>query len=54
MMKLLAGGRFRCRNLDILLVEQELVGDDRSALQSVVAADVELQDCAKKRLNSRI
>ncbi|KAK9820427.1 hypothetical protein WJX72_010224 [[Myrmecia] bisecta] len=28
--------------LDILLVEQEVVGDERSALQAVVAADVEL------------
>ena len=29
-------------NLDVLLVEQEVVGSVQSALQSVVAADVEL------------
>eukprot|EP00891_Asterochloris_glomerata_P000400 jgi/Astpho2/400/Aster-03452 len=30
--------------LDVLLVEQEVVGDDRSALQAVVAADTELME----------
>jgi ATP-binding cassette, subfamily F, member 1 len=30
------------RNIDVLLVEQEVVGDDRSALEAVVAADEEL------------
>ncbi|GBG86757.1 hypothetical protein CBR_g42041 [Chara braunii] len=30
------------RNIDVLLVEQEVTGDDRSALQAVVAADLEL------------
>ncbi|KAJ4795004.1 ATP-binding cassette sub-family F member 1 [Rhynchospora pubera] len=30
------------RNIDVLLVEQEIVGDDRSALQAVVSADEEL------------
>ncbi|CAN6288908.1 unnamed protein product [Urochloa humidicola] len=30
------------RNIDVLLVEQEIVGDDRSALEAVVAADEEL------------
>ncbi|KAG2501866.1 hypothetical protein HYH03_000364 [Edaphochlamys debaryana] len=29
-------------NIDVLLVEQEIVGDDRTALQAVVEADVEL------------
>ena len=31
-------------NLDVLLVEQEVVGTDSSALESVVAADVELME----------
>lgn len=30
--------------LDVLLVEQEVVGDERTALQAVVAADVELME----------
>ncbi|KAL5221282.1 hypothetical protein ABZP36_025995 [Zizania latifolia] len=30
------------RSIDVLLVEQEVVGDDRSALEAVVAADEEL------------
>ncbi|CAN6319346.1 unnamed protein product [Urochloa humidicola] len=30
------------RNIDVLLVEQEIVGDDRSALEAVVVADEEL------------
>ncbi|KAJ0962779.1 hypothetical protein J5N97_027901 [Dioscorea zingiberensis] len=30
------------RNIDVLLVEQEIVGDDRSALSAVVSADEEL------------
>ncbi|WVZ62126.1 hypothetical protein U9M48_011908 [Paspalum notatum var. saurae] len=30
------------RNIDVLLVEQEIIGDDRSALEAVVAADEEL------------
>ncbi|KAL5226470.1 hypothetical protein ABZP36_014735 [Zizania latifolia] len=30
------------RSIDVLLVEQEIVGDDRSALEAVVAADEEL------------
>ncbi|GAX85748.1 hypothetical protein CEUSTIGMA_g13163.t1 [Chlamydomonas eustigma] len=30
--------------LDVLLVEQEIVGDERTALQAVVAADVELME----------
>ena len=29
-------------NIDILLVEQEVIGDDRTALAAVVEADVEL------------
>lgn len=29
-------------SIDVLLVEQEVVGDDRTALEAVVAADVEL------------
>lgn len=29
-------------NLDVLLVEQEIVGTEKSALEAVVAADVEL------------
>ena len=36
--------------IDILLVEQEVVGDDRSALESVVAADVELQQLRKRKM----
>ena len=48
-MKLLARRKIPVpEHIDILLVEQEVVGDDRSALQSVVAADVELQDLRKK------
>jgi ATP-binding cassette subfamily F protein 1 len=32
-------------NIDVLLVEQEVVGmDDQSALQAVVAADMELME----------
>ncbi|KAL6884515.1 hypothetical protein ACP4OV_010451 [Aristida adscensionis] len=30
------------RNIDVLLVEQEIIGDERSALEAVVAADEEL------------
>ncbi|KAJ3669433.1 hypothetical protein LUZ60_011383 [Juncus effusus] len=30
------------RNIDVLLVEQEIVGDDRSALQAVISANEEL------------
>ncbi|TXG57428.1 hypothetical protein EZV62_018741 [Acer yangbiense] len=30
------------KNIDVLLVEQEVVGDDRSAIQAVVSADEEL------------
>jgi ATP-binding cassette, subfamily F, member 1 len=30
------------RNIDVLLVEQEIIGDDRSAFVVVVAADEEL------------
>ncbi|KAJ1288011.1 hypothetical protein BS78_02G055600 [Paspalum vaginatum] len=30
------------RNIDVLLVEQEIIGDDRTALEAVVAADEEL------------
>ncbi|XP_078445065.1 general control non-repressible 4 [Wolffia australiana] len=30
------------RNIDVLLVEQEVVGDDKSALEAVVSADAEL------------
>jgi ATP-binding cassette, subfamily F, member 1 len=30
------------RNIDVLLVEQEIIGDDRSAFEVVVAADEEL------------
>ncbi|KAL6615290.1 hypothetical protein ACP70R_037560 [Stipagrostis hirtigluma subsp. patula] len=30
------------RNIDVLLVEQEIIGDDRSALEAVVVADEEL------------
>ncbi|WVZ62127.1 hypothetical protein U9M48_011909 [Paspalum notatum var. saurae] len=30
------------RNIDVLLVEQEIIGDDRTALDAVVAADEEL------------
>ena len=36
--------------VDILLVEQEVVGDERTALESVVAADVELMELRKKKL----
>ena len=50
-MKLLARRKIPVpEHIDILLVEQEVVGDDRSALQSVVAADVELQDLRKKKV----
>ena len=49
-MKLLARRKIPVpEHIDILLVEQEVVGDGRSALQSVVAADVELQDLRKKK-----
>ena len=30
--------------IDVLLVEQEIVGTEQSALQAVVAADVELME----------
>ncbi len=51
-MKLLARRKIPVpEHIDILLVEQEVVGDDRSALQSVVAADVELQDLRKKKVD---
>ena len=50
-MKLLARRKIPVpEHIDILLVEQEVVGDDRSALQSVVAADVELQELRKKKI----
>lgn len=43
-------------NLDVLLVEQEVVGTDDSALESVVAADVELVSLRKEEaeLNKKL
>ena len=43
-------------NLDVLLVEQEVVGTDDSALASVVAADVELMNLRKEEaeLNKKL
>ena len=43
-------------NLDVLLVEQEVVGTDDSALESVVAADVELINLRKEEaeLNKKL
>ncbi|WPT16042.1 ABC transporter F family member 4 [Picochlorum sp. SENEW3] len=43
-------------NLDVLLVEQEVVGTDDSALASVVAADVELMNLRKEEaeLNEKL
>eukprot|EP00227_Mantoniella_beaufortii_P016441 CAMPEP_0197576678 /NCGR_PEP_ID=MMETSP1326-20131121/1606_1 /TAXON_ID=1155430 /ORGANISM="Genus nov. species nov., Strain RCC2288" /LENGTH=816 /DNA_ID=CAMNT_0043139633 /DNA_START=40 /DNA_END=2487 /DNA_ORIENTATION=+ len=50
-MKLLARRKLPVPDfIDILLVEQEVVGDERTALESVVAADVELQQLRKKRM----
>ena len=50
-MKLLARRKLPVPDfIDILLVEQEVVGDDRSALESVVAADVELMQLRKRKL----
>jgi ATPase subunit of ABC transporter with duplicated ATPase domains len=50
-MKLLARRKLPVPDfIDILLVEQEVVGDDRSALESVVAADVELQQLRKRKM----
>lgn len=42
--------------LDVLLVEQEVVGDERSALQAVVAADVELVELREEeeQLNKQL
>jgi ATP-binding cassette subfamily F protein 1 len=42
--------------LDVLLVEQEIVGDERTALEAVVAADVELMGLRKeeKELNDKL
>ncbi|KAG9131097.1 hypothetical protein Leryth_023687 [Lithospermum erythrorhizon] len=43
LLKLLAWRRIPVpKNIDVLLVEQEVVGDDRSALEAVVAANEEL------------
>ncbi|XP_008793658.3 ABC transporter F family member 4-like [Phoenix dactylifera] len=43
LLKLLAWRRIPVpRNIDVLLVEQEVVGDDRSALEAVVSANEEL------------
>lgn len=36
------------KNIDVLLVEQEVVGDDKTALQAVVSADVELVNLRKE------
>lgn len=45
LMKLLAKRQLPVpKNIDVLLVEQEVVGDDRSALQAVVSADQELME----------
>ena len=50
-MKLLARRKLPVPDfIDILLVEQEVVGDDRTALESVVAADVELMNLRKRKL----
>ena len=50
-MKLLARRKLPVPDfIDILLVEQEVVGDERSALESVVAADVELAQLRKRKL----
>ena len=50
-MKLLARRKLPVPDfIDILLVEQEVVGDDRTALESVIAADVELQNLRKKKM----
>ncbi|KAG2538929.1 hypothetical protein PVAP13_9NG370500 [Panicum virgatum] len=38
----LVGPNGMSKNIDVLLVEQEIIGDDRSALEAVVAADEEL------------
>mmetsp|Transcript_25706 Transcript_25706/g.56007 ORF Transcript_25706/g.56007 Transcript_25706/m.56007 type:complete len:749 (-) Transcript_25706:104-2350(-) len=42
--------------LDVLLVEQEVVGDSKSALEAVVAADVELMElrAEEKELNEKL
>ncbi|KAG8051913.1 hypothetical protein GUJ93_ZPchr0001g32521 [Zizania palustris] len=39
------------RSIDVLLVEQEIVGDDRSALEAVVAADEELAALRAEQAN---
>lgn len=39
--------------IDILLVEQEVVGDEHTALESVVAADVELAELRTKKNGAR-
>lgn len=50
-MKLLARRKLPVPDfIDILLVEQEVVGDDRTALESVIAADVELQNLRKRKM----
>ncbi|GLC59464.1 hypothetical protein PLESTB_001490300 [Pleodorina starrii] len=43
-------------NIDVLLVEQEIVGDDRTALQAVVEADLELMQlrAEEKELNEQL
>jgi ATP-binding cassette subfamily F protein 1 len=51
LMKLLARRKIPVPEfIDILLVEQEVVGDERTALESVVAADVELMELRQKKL----
>ena len=50
-MKLLAQRKLPVPDfIDILLVEQEVVGDERTALESVIAADVELMSLRRKKL----
>ena len=50
-MKLLARRKLPVPDfIDILLVEQEVVGDDSTALESVVAADVELANLRKRKM----
>jgi ATP-binding cassette subfamily F protein 1 len=51
LMKLLARRKIPVPEfIDILLVEQEVVGDERTALESVVAADVELMELRQKKM----
>lgn len=42
--------------IDVLLVEQEIVGDSKTALEAVVAADVELMELRdeEKALNAQL